>query len=75
MKQLKQTISIFIVFLTAGLLMILIPYRIDLNYPETEKIIKKYNAFYRQFRDRFRIGCILVGDDPYREGNNQLIAG
>ena len=39
-KQLTQTISIFLIFTISGLLMILVPYRIDLAQPVLEAALR-----------------------------------
>lgn len=39
-KQLTQAIIIFVVFLIVGLLMILLPYQIDLNQSATEAALQ-----------------------------------
>ena len=39
-KQMSQTISIFAAFMVTGLLMILVPYRIDLAQPATEAALQ-----------------------------------
>lgn len=39
-KQMTQTVSIFVIFTIVGLLMILVPYRIDLNQPATETALQ-----------------------------------
>ena len=39
-KQMSQTIGIFATFVITGLLMILVPYRIDLTQPATETALQ-----------------------------------
>ena len=39
-KQLTQAIIIFVVFLIVGLLMILLPYQVDLGQPETKAALQ-----------------------------------
>ncbi len=39
-KQMSQTISIFAAFVITGLLMILVPYRIDLVQPATQAALQ-----------------------------------
>ena len=39
-KQMGQTVSIFVIFTIVGLLMILVPYRIDLTQPATEAALQ-----------------------------------
>ena len=39
-KQMSKTVSIFVIFTIVGLLMILVPYRIDLPQPATEAALQ-----------------------------------
>jgi len=39
-KQMGQTVSIFVIFTIVGLLMILVPYRIDLTQPAVEAALQ-----------------------------------